>query len=208
MTAGAQGQSYVITPADTLIGTAPFDQISIHDIWQTNVSADTIILKWTLIDNGVLATWDYSLCELGTCFPGIPDSGTMDPVPPGEQGFLGLNINPYQVTGTGTARIYVYDAAYPNDGDTLTWIISAGTVGIAAAVQDFRISPNPVQRMLHIETGSEASCTITNMNGDIVINHQGQSQNPIDVSALPPAIYVITIVTDGKVSTGKFVKSP
>lgn len=145
---GSRSQTYVIAPGDTLEVVAPFDNISIHDIYQQNISGDTLWLGWALVDVNLAPGWDYSLCDYGTCYAPIPDSGSMYPVVPTGEGFLGLNINPYQIAGVGSMRVYVYDKNFPNDGDTVTWLVSAGNVGMASLSDVVRVYPNPVQTTL------------------------------------------------------------
>ena len=75
--------------------------------------------------------WQYSVCDFGTCYSGIPvGPNTMDTVAVNGQGFLGLNIDPSGVAGSGIVKLYVYQNGFPNSGDTLTWTINASMVGI------------------------------------------------------------------------------
>lgn len=73
--ANLKSQSYIISPNDTIVVTAPFFTITIFDIFQDNISGSPLNLGWTLISNNLVAGWGYSLCDFNTCYTGIPASG-------------------------------------------------------------------------------------------------------------------------------------
>lgn len=150
-----KSQTYSISPNDTLIVTAPANQLSIFDIYQNNISGDTLYLAWNLISMNIQSGWDYSLCDYASCYTGLPSSGTMDPVISTSMGFLGLNINPYAIQGTATVRIYVYDVAAPSNGDTLTWIVSSEPAAVGElANDDVVLYPNPADDFLYFSSNT------------------------------------------------------
>lgn len=151
-------QTYSISPNDTLIVTAPANQLSIFDIYQNNISGDTLYLAWNLISMNIQSGWDYSLCDYASCYTGLPSSGTMDPVMSSSMGFLGLNINPYAIQGTATVRIYVYDVASPSSGDTLTWIVSSEPAAVGEIINnDIVLFPNPADDFLYFSSNTVIS---------------------------------------------------
>jgi hypothetical protein len=137
--------NYSLTPAASLNDVAVYNALSIYDIYQVNTSSSAITLKWELVSKNIPSAWDFSLCDLGTCFPGIPASGTMDPVAVSDQGFLGLNINPYSTSGTAVVKIFVYENGFYSQGDTLTWTISsvASSIGENKNNIELKLFPNP-----------------------------------------------------------------
>lgn len=215
LTADLRSQTYAITPNDTIVVTAPYYNITIFDIFQDNISGAPLNLGWTLISNNLVAGWDYSLCDYNTCYVGLPASGTMATVPIGGQGFLGLNVDPTNISGTGTVRIYVYDVTDPNGGDTLTWIVNTPPVGIdpvAGEATTIGIYPNPVQDQLFVSgsAGANATVTILDMTGRVVA--QGVQTTAglftVDVAELPAGMYVMSYQAEnGVVEQKEFIKT-
>jgi hypothetical protein len=178
--------------------TPAFNQLTIVDIFQQNTSNDTILLKWELISNELFPGWDFSLCDYTTCYPGIPDNGTMTRVPPGEKGFLGLNVKPYDIPGTGKVRMYVYEDGFMEKGDTLTWFVIAKPTGIAELNGSAIVSlyPNPANETVTIQVDaadlSTASLQVTDLLGKSLINKPLTNESTkLDVSDLPNGYYLI-----------------
>lgn len=209
-------QTYSISPNDTLVVTAPYNTLSIYDIFQDNITSTPIDLGWTLITNNLYPGWDYSLCDLGHCYTGLPSGGQMDPVPVAGQGFLGLNVDPGTVSGTGIVRIYVYDITAPNNGDTLTWIVSTPPVGIetySSALQ-FDLFPNPSIDHILVQTTAPADesieISITDMTGRILVAsvQSNGSQYIVNIAALPPGNYLLICRTpEGLQAQRQFIKA-
>lgn len=193
----AIGQLYVIAPNDTIIDVAPPNQLTIFDIYQRNVSGDTIQLAWTKIYQDIPAGWDYSLCDKGTCYPGFPLSGSMLPVSIPDSGFMGVNVDPFSLSGTLTVRFYVYEASAPSAGDTLTWIISAQPIGIEElSSPDFKIYPNPCSEYIQIDLQTELSAALSmyDLNGHVILQKKTvQNNERIDVSNLASGAYILEL---------------
>src|SRR5687768_8832992 len=61
-------------------------------IYIKNNYSSSIQMNWTKINQNLPAGWDYALCDYQTCYPGIPSSGSMSPILPGDSGYFKLNI--------------------------------------------------------------------------------------------------------------------
>src|SRR5439155_19685555 len=118
--------SYTVTPSNTMHVDAPVNKLTIFDIYQENLDSLPISLGWRKLELNIPPEWDYSMCELGRCYAGIPDSSQMDDVAPHNKAFLGLNIIPNGKSGTGTVRCIIFDVRYPAQRDTFTWYVTAG----------------------------------------------------------------------------------
>jgi hypothetical protein len=191
-------QHYTISPARTVDSTIAYNELTIIDIFQVNTSNTTIQLKWKLISNGLFPGWDFSLCDYTTCYPGLPASGTMTPVPPGEKGFLGLNVKPYDIPGTGVVKMYVYEEGFETKGDTLTWHVNTSTTGIKEWSKSAIVSlyPNPANETVtvHLDAAnlSTASIQVTDLLGKSLINKPVINESTkLDVSELPNGYYLI-----------------
>lgn len=192
-------QLYVIAPNDTIETIVPQNQLTILDIYQRNISGDTILLAWTKIYEDIPAGWDYSLCDKGTCYPGFPLSGSMALVTPPDSGFMGVNVDPYALTGTLTVRFYVYETSAPAQGDTLTWILTAQTTGIEEiASAGINIYPNPSTDYIQLRQVNNmelpAQLTIYDLNGKVVLKRNTVHENEtIDIMNLSAGNYVLEI---------------
>ena len=140
----------------------------------------------------------------------------MDSVPVAGQGFLGLNINPYAIAGTGIVRIYVYQFGFETQGDTLTWIINSVPTAInsiAKASPVFSLFPVPATTKLninYISSGSDINkISICDMLGNeiLVTKLEENNMSSIYISALPQGLYFLTCLNSkGQKSTKKFTK--
>lgn len=212
----AKAQNYSISPNDTLIVSAPYNELTIFDIYMVNNVNTKISLSWMSISNTLPAGWDYSLCDLGSCYAGIPASGTMDSVNVGGQGFLGLNVNPYAISGTGTVRIYVYESGNQANGDTLTWIVTSSPTSTDEVTMESLISiyPNPAAGKINIQlAGTEVKLafaelyTITGRKLAIK-SLAGYVEKSFDISAYPAGVYFIRLIDENGAFTDKrFIKN-
>jgi len=157
-------RSFIISPAKEINVEAKVDGLTIFDIFQENVDTIPISLGWRLLQIALPPQWDYSMCELGRCYAGIPDSSQMDEVPPHEKAFLGVNIIPNGVPGIGTVQCVVFDVRYPESRDTLTWNVTAGSASVASNSKTElpSVFPNPSDGMFSISL-------VKNVSGNVRI---------------------------------------
>lgn len=203
LTLTSQAQQYSISPSHTIYVNAPYENFSIFDIYQHNITNNSIILEWELISNDLVSGWDFSLCDFGACYAGIPPAGRMDTVYAGGEGFLGLNIDPRTIPGTGTVRIYVYEASQPDDGDTLTWVVTAGPDGVGTGMSPgISVYPNPATDIVNIDLRQAVtpivSISLLNMLGQQVAGKAVENKiEQLDISNLPEGTYLL-LLTDEK----------
>lgn len=196
-------QTYTLTPGNIDTVDAPFNILSIFDIYQNNISSQKILLRWTKISQSLPAGWDYSLCDLGHCYTGIPSSGTMDSVDVAQQGFLGLNINPFAIAGQGIVKLYVYDAAFPTGGDTVTWVVNAAPVSVEenySVWNNLSVYPNPAtSHITLVNIPENCSAFIYNSVGKLMNEIQlTSSQKEVNISHFSNGIYTLTLIADNK----------
>jgi hypothetical protein len=198
---------YVIVPADTLVEFAPPGWLTIFDIYQKNISTDTLQFAWILVSKDIPNGWDYSMCDLGHCYGLFPEEPSdMAPTEPNEQAFLGLNLYPKGVAGTAVVRIYVYDKEFPNAGDTLTWIVSSApeaNVHERGIASNLSASPNPFigRTSVTLDEGT-SKLIVTNTLGVVVkrLDVKAQARGvELDLSSLPSGQYFLhSTLRDGK----------
>lgn len=190
-----RAQTFDVAPNDTLEVTIAFNDFSILGIFQTNLSTtDSLFFEWETLNYFIPSGWDYSLCDFGSCMAGIPDSGLMNPVAPLDQGFLDLNINPFDISGTALVNIIVRDSLYPSNIDTVTWIITAapGTGITNADENNFLVYPNPASDLVHLETTESGEVFIYSIAGTLLQSfNKNLTDKAISLQHLPSGYYWI-----------------
>ena len=153
------GQSYNITPNDTLIVNAPFNDLNHFTIQQNNLTSGSLIFSWQQILLDIPTGWTANLCDNGHCYPGFPLSGTMDTIFVGAYGLMSIGVDPDTISGTAIIQYAVWEENTPAQADTLTWIITANrTTGILESKikNDFSIFPNAANKYINILTNLQA----------------------------------------------------
>ncbi len=207
-----EAQTYSISPAKTVSFTAALNNITINDIYQTNTGSTSITLKWESISAVGPVTWQYSMCDLGTCYPGLPAGPTaMNTVTAGAQGFLGLNVDPGNVSGTAIVKTLVYQNGFRANADTLIWYISTPPVGIKEifANSGIKVFPNPAINSLNIDVANSEITTakITDVSGRVFLNISlSEDANQVDISGLAKGFYMLTIETKGEQFFKRIIK--
>lgn len=208
----ASAQSYRVLPDDTLRVTAIANELTIFDIYQENLTQEPLLLGWRTVSNELPEGWDFSVCDLGSCYAGMPVGGEMHPTPVGEKAFLGLNIEPRGVAGTGVARIYVYDTKSPETGDTLTWIVDVANASVPlASVKKAQTYPNPFSRSVTLNFGQTVSgnVVVRDLSGSVVARLRVFQEEAV-LLALPeaaPGVYIIEYPTDEGYRSVNVIKS-
>ncbi|MBL7923872.1 MAG: T9SS type A sorting domain-containing protein [Bacteroidia bacterium] len=118
------------------------------------------------------------------------------------------------VPGADTASITFTIAADTLSASTylLTDSLVCGTTGLneTAGTRSLKFSPNPASDMLRIETPMSTDCVleILNINGQLMLRKTlGTGQNPVSVGALEEGVYIIRLLNDREILTGRFVKA-
>jgi hypothetical protein len=207
-----KAQTYSISPAKTVTFSAAMGDITAKDIYQVNTGSTSITLLWEGVSVNLPALWEYSICDFGACYPGVPAGpNAMNTVAVGGQGFLGLNINPGVTPGTGNVKVFVYQSGYKANGDTLTWYVNANWVGIAEESKNSGLSvfPNPATDQLHINSANFelTTATISDALGRNVLNVSLFSNtNTVDISGLQKGYYTLCIATKNEQLYRRIIK--
>jgi len=211
----AQERTYIISPANTVIETASADEEFVkYYIYQENKTSSDLVLAWRRLHADIPAGWDYSLCDLGACYPGIPDSNTMAAAPPGEKAFLAMNIYPYGVVGTANIRMAVWDVNNPSIVDTVSWSItitpSASIEAPLGHLLPLSIYPNPSSDRLFVQLAEHLAGTlqiINSLGAEVLSVKSAGSSVALDISHLPTGAYRLLFTSgDGGVSRAAFIK--
>jgi Secretion system C-terminal sorting domain len=157
--------------------------------------------------------WTYTSCDNSFCYGGVPiGPNVMDSVSIGGQGFVGVDIDPANISGVGTVKIYVYQEGYYSQGDTLTSNISTTAVGVEEISESSGISiyPNPTSDFLHIDFDVDkavSSAYLTDNIGRLIRSIEvSETTSSIDISDLKIGYYNLVFETKGEFCLRKYLK--
>ncbi len=206
-TGNSFGQNYSISPNDSVEISGVFEDLQTLIVNQINTSNDTLHLQWEKIDENIPLLWEASVCDNSFCYSTLEESGYMDPVLPGEYGFLLLHITPHVNFGTSVIRYAVWDTNFPLVKDTLTYILkvdSANAIGEAGKGTGVKLYPNPATNFIHLTADWESgfSYSISDLSGK-EINIGIASTGSISIPAInfQNGIYQIAITRKSKTTT-------
>ena len=201
----ANARGYTLEPeSKVLVGTVPPDELSALDFYFVNTTDKPLSLAWKPVHNGFSGEWDYSVCDYGHCYAGLPsEGGIMDSLMPGVQGFMAMNITPYATAKPSILKIYMYRTDSPNTGDTLTWFINPATSNVnddSKAASFVRVYPSVVSTVLTCQSESSPIQLIEMFatSGSVVLRQSGNrtTSQQIDIAGLTGGMYFVSIVTD------------
>jgi len=213
-----EAHTYTLDPSATFVASTDLlEDVSKFYIHLKNITGNDINISWRKISVDLPAEWDYSLCDLGTCYAGIPAGDhTMFAVEKDSSGFLAPNIYPSGVTGSGKIVMYVWDKDNPQVNDTLTWFITATSeAGVQVQTQgakELQLFPNPVTGRVNIVFGAVSTGTLSFIDvkgiSQLQFGVNGTKTFDADLSQLPAGNYVALFIgRDGSVLHGKLIKN-
>lgn len=213
-----KAQNFTFNPAQHINEEIEAENYSSHGISLITSDLSAITFKWSLLENTLPVDWSYSLCDLGGCYVGIPNSGTMQEITEqnaldGITGFLKLNITASTFYGEGDVVFYVYESGNSSNGDTISMHISwaNSSSGIVNNTFDaIRMFPNPVESNLNFNNlnGIE-NIEILGMNGQSLYDLKpNDTEFQINLSGLKEGIYLARLTNDaGEYVTRRIVKT-
>lgn len=206
--------TYTLSPTDTVNLTLPLNQSTGSKIYQVNTGSSKILLKWERVFVNLPVGWTYTSCDNSFCYGGVPlGPNTMDSVSIGGQGFVGVDIDPANISGVGIVKIYVYQDGYYSQGDTLTWNISTTAVGVEEISESSGISiyPNPTSDLLHIDFDAAkaiSSAYLTDNIGRLIrVIEISETTNLINISNLNIGYYNLVLETNNGILLKKILKT-
>ncbi|HYV92388.1 MAG TPA: T9SS type A sorting domain-containing protein [Chitinophagales bacterium] len=198
-----RAQNYSLSPDDSIVATAQFDELTVYNILQNNISSDTLFMSWQKVSADVPALWEALICDNNNCYNDLKENGVMHPVPVSEYAFLSVHVTPHTNAGTAIIRYVVWETNNPVSRDTLTWIISAGLTGIEnQTTVPVSLILSGDQLFIHGSTGEELR--IMNMQGQILLESKMTCVNTaIDLSHYPKGIFLIELQGENSLITKK-----
>lgn len=196
----AQGFSF--SPNDMLEDEAEFSQYNIFQIDILNDTPEMLLLSWRRLEADYPEGWEVSFCDNNLCYGSIPINGDMIPFSQDNYAFLKLDINPYEVAGTGTFRFMVFPKDDPDNFKISTFIIHAGTSTDIVEVEKsvLKVGPNPAQDWLNVENLAQkpAKVNILSANGQLILMRKlpAHAKVQLDLSDLPAGSYYINVLSE------------
>ena len=203
------GQSYTLSPNDSIVKQGMMEDLETLSIEQLNTSNDTLILKWQKVSEAVPASWEAGVCDNSFCNTTLIDSGTMNPVLPGEYGLLLIKITPHVNFGTARVRYAVWDAAIPAKKDTLTYILKTeNSLALHPTEYTFNRSfyPNPANSTVYILGNDEKGFhySLTDASGKVVLSGVSKARSMAEnIAELPSGVYSLAVYSINNTSTIK-----
>lgn len=181
----------------------------------TNNKAYPLILNWTKLLDDTIPGSRFDMCANAECYIGVPDTGSnwVYPVLPTKIGFFKMHYWSGDSSGASTMKIYVYEDAFPNDGDTLTYFLNIscpnGIGNSNQGIDNLSIYPNPSKGNVSIslKEATNASLTLRNSLGQILLSNKYMLTNRIDLNLdVPKGIYFLQVEANGEIITKKILK--
>jgi hypothetical protein len=208
-TAITQNQTFSFIPGDQITEQIGLDEFKHFRVEIEHPQFDQASFGWRLVENTFLSKWYYSSCDNYGCYSGIPDSSMFGPLPDSVNGFIRITLNANSMAGTGTVKLYLYDVKYPDNGQFVTFEITASEV---TAIDDpaqtqFSVYPNPFGDFITVNSTSVNNTTfsLVDLSGKTVFKSAVsiESSNTFDVSQLPQGMYFAAF---GDLKNGKSLK--
>lgn len=163
--------------------------VQIYDTLQAGWSDDVLLNEGFFAVSNNVATWTTQTMTLDA----IPNA-TGTP-------------NQIYIIATTSYGAFLTGTTTPALGNTL-WIDDVKRLSGAGieekAISTVKVFPNPANDVLNIQADGEVSnITITSLEGKVV---KTTTDTTIDVSTLNAGVYIYSVVVNGEVKTGNFVK--
>lgn len=189
-------QDYIIAPNDTLVveltsATYTSNTINLdHD----NLTSDSLLLQWEIIENTIPTGWDYSYCDYTNCYSSSTTNATMTKFGPSESGFIKITISAGSAANA-VIRFKVYNDGFPENADTLTFIYNS-TLGIFdnESINNVAVYPNPSNGDFTINNiAPNSQVSIVNSLGQVVLSKESMLSTETFNSQLNPGVYFIRL---------------
>ena len=208
----SQNQTFNFIPGNQITEQIGLDEFKHFRVEIEHPQVDEASFGWKLIENTFLSKWYYSSCDNYGCYSGIPDSSMFGPLPDSVNGFIRITLNANSMAGTGTVKLYIFDVKYPDDGQFVTFEITASEVTAINENTNIEMAvfPNPFTNFINVKSSSEQNNTFTlmDLSGKVVLDTEvsAQSTKSFDVSHLLGGVYFVAFGNSQKMKTIKIIK--
>ncbi len=203
-------QTYSITPNDTFEVIGVMEDLQTLTIFQVNNTTDTLYFQWEKVNESVPTNWEASVCDNFVCYTVLMDSGTTNPVFPGESGFILLHITPHVTYGTAIVRYAIWDIENPTQKDTLTFITTVNAPSTITETKNknlFSVFPNPVSDLFNIQfsDNEEHAISVYDFIGKNIYSAVSSANSQLSTTNWLNGIYTLSISDNNKITTKKII---
>ncbi len=195
-TLSLNAQDYIIAPNDTVVVELTSATYTSNDINldHDNLTTDSLLLQWEIVENTIPADWDYSYCDYTNCYSSSVTDATMTKFGPSESGFIKVTVSAGSAANA-MIRFKVYNDGFPENADTLTFIYNS-TLGIIdnQSINYVSVFPNPSNGEFTIDNViPNSQISVVNSLGQIVLNAESVNSKYTFNSNLNPGVYFIKL---------------
>lgn len=207
----AQAQGFSFSPGEYIIDYVELEHYKNFQVDIPHPEVDELTLVWVTVENNLLEKWEYTSCDNGGCYSALPDTGVISALPDSVPGYIRLTINPRDQAGTATAKFYVYNNKYPDQGQYVTFEITAMEVTAVTEVstETFRVYPNPAADYIQVHNASDevASFQLIDLTGKVTMDEQlGSGINKrYDLTNMNPGVYFANYENSNGTRTEKII---
>ena len=203
------GQNFSFSPSNTLEITYTTGDFASNTVDIVNLTSGSLTFKWIRILEDFPPEWSYSMCDLGSCFPNVPDSNIMNPTGNGGDAFLTCHMTFNNTPGMAELQLYVFEVGDEANGDTVTFRYTA-VVGVDEKADNpgiLKTYPNPAVDRVRVKPSAGhiiRDLKVYDMNGKVVYSETQPftGTGSIDVSEFPGGIYLFRFTDeDGSIFT-------
>lgn len=203
-------QNLTFFPDDTVDHNFTVNNTSDISLDIINNTSDSITIKWNKISNSLPQDWDYSICDLGTCYTGIPISGTMQKMSTTDTAFLKLTV--FHNNAAGQGKVVIRLEPTPGEYDTVVFFVSNLSLGnelISSGKRQFNIYPNPASDKISVTANfSSGEISLSNILGEKIFSSQLiDYSSSLTLSDLPRGLYFLTVQNGEFAETKKVIIS-
>lgn len=185
-------QNYTFTPASEVFGVLEMEMYTEHYLYIGHDSADSAQISWRIAENTCPFGWDFQACDYQHCYTGLPNTGDMNPVAPGAEGYLRLIVNPYAIAGSGMLHFLIFPTGQPMNFVDAYFYFTTTMVdvndGLSSIQESFSYHANEL-----VYTGSEyGQLDVLSLTGKrLKTVRVSPGQTPISVDHLAAGCYLI-----------------
>lgn len=186
---------FTFSPSTTLLKNQALNLMTYDSIQISNTGSSTLKLNWELLEYDTTGGSYFDFCASGTCYLGIPDTGSFPDIPVGQYGYIGAHFWTGNIAAACTTRVRVYNEANPATCDTIIFILNATANGIHnynILNNAISVYPNPATNHVSVTNPVNTQFTmyVYNSVGQLVLS---ETTNTLSLSGLQSGRYLIIL---------------
>lgn len=201
------GQSFTVTTNTvSFSGTATANDIP-SPVWTptiSNISGDTLILRWVRVEQHIPNYWRSSVCTEYVC-SSIPDDSATITLLPGDNDMVYIHMYPYGFADTGNVVLKLFNVENPSDSARVMFHCDVAT-GIDEYSSVSFLHADLFSHSVKFIPGEEGTWSLMDVSGKIIAKQDVQPHEEYSVLVPRSGVYFFTFVNAyGFVETRKLI---